>query len=196
VKRALLLTTLVAILVFAFAGTAFAAYSVNPIANQSIAVGNSIGVSPVFQKATGDLAGAEDYVEIRVTGPGADTGSVVTVAGWDVPHRVYGPGATMSLPFADYVVWTGNTAQTPGAAPTLQFAAAGTYQVDVWLVRDVSNWPSNPILSPTASYTVTVAAPPPPAVSTPASSPWSLALLAASALAVAGGVTIRRRRSA
>ena len=193
-KRALLLTTLVAILVFGFAGAAFAAYSVDPIADQAIVVGDSISVNPVFQKATGDLAGVEDYVEVRVTGPGADTGSVVTATGWDVPHRVYGPGATMSLPFADYVVWTGNTAQTPPPAPTLQFTAAGTYQVQVWLVRDEFNWPNNPVLSPTLSYNVTVAAP--PVVSTPASSPWSLALLATFVLALAAGVTMRRRRSA
>ena len=192
VKKALLIMMLVGAMVFATAGTAFAAYNTSVTIPGTVAQGGTIPIDPTATKATGDLADGNEYYEVRVSGPGADT-NVAFLVGWDPVNVQTTPGSAIRKNFNDYLAWTGNTGHTPAPVPTIKFNAAGAYTVDVILVRDTGAYPSNPILN-TVSYPITVTAP--PVVSTTASSPWSIGLLAVAVLGMSVFVARKKMASA
>ena len=189
VKRLVVLTTLAAIFVFAFAGTAFAAYSQSwsvPV----LAPGGTLVVNPTFLKATSDPGpSSSHYFEVRVTGPNAQNNVVgVNDGNWYPPIPTASGTGYIHFTSNQYIAWVGNTGTLIPPPPSLKFNAAGTYAVEVRLCADTGVYPS-PTWVQSSSYVVVVA---PPHTNTPASSPWSLALFAGAALGVA---MLARRRA-
>ncbi|MDR3686259.1 MAG: hypothetical protein P4L93_04795 [Coriobacteriia bacterium] len=190
VSRALALLMLVGVLVFAFVGTAFATYG-QVFSIPALTPGSTVVINPTFTKATSDPGPASThYFEVHVTGPNAQTNVVGVADGnWYPPVPTEsGPGFTHFVS-NEYITWVGNVGMLNPPPPSLKFNAAGTYQVEIRLCADTGVYPSPTWLQST-TYTVTVA----PVVTTPASSPWSIALALVGALGVA--VLVRRRGSA
>jgi hypothetical protein len=183
-KKALLLAALVVILVFAFAGTAFAAYG-QTFTVPAVPVGGTLVINPTFTKAPADLADTNHYFEVRVTGPNAQTAVEGVADGnwWPPVPTESGPGF---IHFAsnDYINWVGNTGILNPPPPSLKFNSAGTYAVEIRLVSETGVYPS-PTWDQSSTYNVVVGA---PVVSTPASSPWSIALLVVGALGAAAWI--------
>jgi hypothetical protein len=192
-KRALLLTALVGILVFAFAGSAFAAYS-QTFTVPSVPVGGTLVINPAFTKATGDAGPASThYFEVRVTGPNAQTAVAGVLDGnWYPPVPTSSGPGFIHFASNEYITWVGNSGLLNPPPPSLRFNAAGTYAVEVRLVADTGVYPS-PTWIQSSTYNVVVGA---PVVSTPASSPWSIALLALGALGAAAWIGRARFMSA
>jgi hypothetical protein len=182
VKKALLLTVLVGVLVFAFAGTAFAAYG-QTFTVPALAPGATLVMNPTFTKASGDAGPASThYFEVHVTGPNAQTNVVGVADGnWFAPVPTQSGPGFIHFVSNEYITWVGNTGTLNPPPPSLKFNAAGTYAVEVRLCADTGVYPATTWLQST-TYNVVVSA---PVTSVPASSPWSLALLAAGALGLA-----------
>jgi hypothetical protein len=185
----LVLVGLVTMFLFAMASSAFAAYSQTFSIASPITPGSSVTFNPTFNKVTGDPGGASTmYMQVKVTGL-ASAGDVVGAAAgaggaWypPVPTQT-GPGFVYYVA-NQYVDWTGNQAVTNplDGVPNLTFAAPGNYTVQVDLAKDPTDgiYPAHGTdVVQSSVYSVRVAA---PVVSTPASSPWSIAILALGAL--------------
>ena len=188
-KKALLFTTLVGMFVLAIAGTAFANYG-QSFTVPPLVTGGTLVVNPTFTKATADPGPASvHYFEVVVTGPNAQTNVVgINDGNWYAPvPYVSGPGFTHFVS-NQYIAWTGNTGILIPPPPSIKFNAPGTYAIEIRLCADTGVYPA-PTWIQSSTYYATVTA---PVVSTPASSPWSLALGAGLALCVAG-VGLRRR---
>ena len=201
-KKALLFTMLVPVLVFAFAGTAFAAYDTSFTMSSPIAPGTTVSFNTSWTKAPtdtppdGDPASPGVQGWVLVTIHDAATGDVVGSSGtWTGPMPGGVEGNEPIRVGADYLdfesyewfTWSGDSMTSSGLE--LQFVNAGSYTVDVKLMGDRA-WDGSgdelPLQTKTFNVTVGTA----PVVSTPASSPWSIALLAVGAL----GVTLVGRK--
>jgi hypothetical protein len=199
----LVLVGLVAMFLFVMASSAFAAYSQTFSIASPITPGTTVTFNPTFNKASGDPGGASTmYMQVKVTGL-ASAGDVVGAAAgsggaWYPPVPTQsGPGWVYYVA-NQYVDWTGNQAVTNplDGIPKLTFAAPGNYTVQVDLAKDpVSGiYPAQGSdIVQTSFYSVSVAAT--PVVSTPASSWWSIVLLAVAALGLSS-MWVRRSRTA
>jgi hypothetical protein len=171
------------------ASSAFAAYSQTFSITSPITPGSSVSFNPTFNKASGDPGGASTmYMQVKVTG--VASASDVVGADYLSGGAWYPPVPTQSGPgfvyyvANQYVDWTGNQAVTNPAngIPNLTFAAPGNYTVQVDLAKDPTDgiYPAQGSdIIQTSVYNVRVAA---PVVPTPASSWWSIVLLACAVL--------------
>lgn len=196
-KKALLFTMLVAILVFALAGTAFAAYGTSFVMPSTITPGSAVNINPSWTKAPADTVPDGDPASpgvqgwVLVTIHNAATGDVVGSSGtWTGPMPGGAEGNEPIRVGADYLdfesyewfTWSGDSMASSGLE--LTFFNAGSYTVDVKLMGDRA-WDGTGDEVPLLISTFDVEVGTPPVVSTPASSPWSIALVAVGALGFA-----------
>jgi hypothetical protein len=178
-KKALLLAMLVGTLVFASAGTAFAAYS-QTLTVPPLTTGGTMVINPAFTKAAGDAGPlGTHYFEVRVTGTNAQTAVVGVADGnWYPPVPTSSGPGFIHFASNEYITWVGNAGMLNPPPPSLKFDSPGNYAVEVRLVADTGVYPS-PTWIQSTTYNVAVHA---PVVSTSASSPWSIALLGLGAI--------------
>jgi hypothetical protein len=192
-KKAFLLATLVGLLVFAFAGTAFGTYG-QTFSGATLAPGGTLTINPTFTKATADPGPTSThYFEVKVTGPNAENAVVGAADGtWYPPVPTESGPGFIHFTSNEYITWVGNAGTLNPPPPSIKFNETGAYLIEVRMCADSGVYPSPTWLS-SNTYLVVVGA---PVVITPASSPWSLALAAACALGVGGVSAGTRRRAA